>query len=115
MMGRSGIPLVFGIPDTKLIDSGRLSNPMAIADAISSAPSPGGLSINHPTLAAVVAQRLRQLINDPTLRPGTWLTERHLCEKLKIYLTALRVAYRMLSSYGLLALHPKRGANVVEL
>ena len=88
---------------------------MAIADAILAAPSPGALSINHPTLAAVVAERLRQLIIDGTLKPGTWLNERDLCEKLKISRTPLREAYRMLASDGLLALQPKRGAMVVEL
>ncbi|KGD87762.1 GntR family transcriptional regulator [Achromobacter sp. RTa] len=73
------------------------------------------LAINHPTLPAVVAERLRQLIIDGTFKPGTWLNERDLCEQLKISRTPLREAYRMLASDGLLALQPKRGAMVVEL
>ncbi|MGT2490639.1 hypothetical protein ACU4GD_09300 [Cupriavidus basilensis] len=33
------------------------------------------LAIDHPTLGAVVAERLRQLITDGTLVPGVWLNE----------------------------------------
>ncbi|CAB3664367.1 GntR family transcriptional regulator [Achromobacter marplatensis] len=73
------------------------------------------LAIRHPTLPAVVAERLRQLIIDGTLKPGTWLNERDLCDQLKISRTPLREAYRMLASDGLVALQPKRGAMVIEL
>ena len=73
------------------------------------------LAIHHPTLPAVVAEKLRQLIIDGTFKPGTWLNERDLCDQLKISRTPLREAYRMLASDGLLALQPKRGAMVIEL
>ncbi len=73
------------------------------------------LAINHPTLPAVVAEKLRQLIIDGTFKPGTWLNERDLCDQLKISRTPLREAYRMLASDGLVALQPKRGAMVIEL
>lgn len=88
---------------------------MDIADVSLTTTSPGDLTINHPTLAAVVADRLRQLIIDGTLKPGTWLNERDLCDKLKISRTPLREAYRMLAADGLLSLQPKRGAMVIEL
>jgi DNA-binding GntR family transcriptional regulator len=88
---------------------------MDSADVSLAAQSPGDLTINHPTLAAVVADRLRQLVIDGTLKPGTWLNERDLCDKLKISRTPLREAYRMLASDGLLSLQPKRGAMVIEL
>ncbi|CAM3692625.1 GntR family transcriptional regulator [Bordetella flabilis] len=74
-----------------------------------------GLAIHHPTLPAVVADRLRQLIVDGTLRPGTWLNERDLCDMLKVSRTPLREAYRILASDGLLSIQPKRGAMVIEL
>ncbi|HTK01729.1 MAG TPA: GntR family transcriptional regulator [Bordetella sp.] len=74
-----------------------------------------GFAINHPTLPAVVADRLRQLVVDGTLRPGTWLNERDLCDRLKVSRTPLREAYRILASDGLLHIQPKRGAMVVEL
>jgi DNA-binding GntR family transcriptional regulator len=74
-----------------------------------------GLAIHHPTLPAVVADRLRQLIVNGTLRPGTWLNERELCDMLKVSRTPLREAYRILASDGLLSIQPKRGAMVIEL
>lgn len=74
-----------------------------------------GLAIHHPTLPAVVADRLRQLIVNGTLRPGTWLNERDLCDLLKVSRTPLREAYRILASDGLLSIQPKRGAMVIEL
>ncbi len=48
------------------------------------------LAIHHPTLPAVVAEKLRQLIIDGTFKPGTWLNERDLCDQLKISRTPLR-------------------------
>jgi len=72
------------------------------------------LAIDHPTLAAVVAARLRQLITDGTLSPGTVLNERDLCERLRVSRTPLREAYRMLSADGLVSIQPKRGAVVIE-
>ena len=82
---------------------------------LASLSDPDSLAINHPTLPAVVADRLRQMIVDGTLRPGTWLNERELCDVLKVSRTPLREAYRMLASDGLLTIQPKRGAMVVEL
>jgi len=82
---------------------------------LASLSDPDSLAINHPTLPAVVADRLRQMIVDGSLRPGTWLNERELCDVLKVSRTPLREAYRMLASDGLLTIQPKRGAMVVEL
>ncbi|SHI18666.1 GntR family transcriptional regulator [Pollutimonas bauzanensis] len=82
--------------------------------ASSSDPLPDPLAINHPTLAAVVADKLRQLITDGTLKPGTGLNERDLCERLKVSRTPLREAYRILSADGLVSIQPKRGAVVIE-
>lgn len=75
---------------------------------------PDPLAIHHPTLAAVVADKLRQLITDGTLRPGTGLNERDLCERLNVSRTPLREAYRILSADGLVSIQPKRGAVVIE-
>lgn len=73
------------------------------------------LAIHHPTLAAVVAEKLRQLIIDGTLVPGVWLNERELCERLRVSRTPLREAYRILAADGLVMLLPKRGAQVIAL
>ena len=87
----------------------------AAPPAAASAGSPEDpLAIHHPTLAAVVADRLRRLITDGTLKPGLSLNERDLCERLKVSRTPLREAYRMLAADGLLEILPKRGAVVVE-
>ncbi|MBY4896810.1 GntR family transcriptional regulator [Cupriavidus sp. AU9028] len=67
------------------------------------------------TLAANVAERLRQLIIDGTLVPGVWLNERELCERLQVSRTPLREAYRVLAADGLVQLLPKRGAQVVAM
>ncbi|RTZ45412.1 GntR family transcriptional regulator [Candidimonas sp. SYP-B2681] len=72
------------------------------------------LAINHPTLAAVVADRLRQLIIDGSLKPGTALNERDLCDLLGVSRTPLREAYRILAADGLVSIQPKRGAMVIE-
>jgi len=76
--------------------------------------SPDPLTIHHPTLAAVVADKLRQFITDGTLKPGTGLNERDLCDRLKVSRTPLREAYRILSADGLVSIQPKRGAVVIE-
>ncbi len=72
------------------------------------------VAIDHPTLATVVAAKLRQLITDGTLSPGTVLNERDLCDRLRVSRTPLREAYRVLSADGLVSIQPKRGAVVIE-
>jgi DNA-binding GntR family transcriptional regulator len=73
------------------------------------------LAIDHPTLAIVVAERLRKLIASGELPPGARLNERSLCERLRVSRTPLREAYRILASEGLIEVLPKRGARVVEM
>lgn len=94
-------------------ERGRRTGGSAGSSAMTGAADP--LAIEHPTLAAVVADRLRQLITDGTLVPGVWLNERDLCERLRVSRTPLREAYRILASDGLVMLLPKRGAQVIEL
>jgi DNA-binding GntR family transcriptional regulator len=72
-------------------------------------------AIDHPTLPAVVAGRLRKLIADGELEPGARLNERELCELLKVSRTPLREAFRVLSAEGLVELTPKFGARVITL
>ncbi len=62
-----------------------------------------------------VAQRLRDMVMDGRLEPGTRLNERVLCEQLEVSRTPLREAYRMLATEGLLELLPNRGAIVAPL
>lgn len=71
--------------------------------------------IARSTLPEAVAERLRTLIIEGELRPGTKLNERELCERLGVSRTPLREAFRMLASDGLLVQLPNRGAQVVAL
>jgi len=67
------------------------------------------------TLPASVAERLRGLITEGELPPGTRLNERALCDRLGISRTPLREAFRLLAADGLVDLLPNRGATVVSL
>ena len=67
------------------------------------------------TLPASTAERLRDLITEGELAPGTRLNERALCDRLGISRTPLREAFRLLAADGLVELLPNRGATVVSL
>jgi DNA-binding GntR family transcriptional regulator len=67
------------------------------------------------TLPASTAERLRELITEGELAPGTRLNERALCDRLGISRTPLREAFRLLAADGLVELLPNRGATVVSL
>lgn len=67
------------------------------------------------TLPEAAAERLRTLIIEGDLPPGTKLNERELSERLGVSRTPLREAFRMLASDGLLLQLPNRGAQVVAL
>jgi DNA-binding GntR family transcriptional regulator len=68
-----------------------------------------------PTLPVGAAERLRELIIEGQLAPGTRLNERALGEQLGISRTPLREALRVLAAEGLVSLHPNRGAQVAQL
>jgi DNA-binding GntR family transcriptional regulator len=67
------------------------------------------------TLPPALAERLRELITEGVLAPGTRLNERALCERLGVSRTPLREAFRLLAAQGLIELTPNRGAQVVSL
>lgn len=75
----------------------------------------GGRGPAATTLPASTAERLRELIIEGELAPGTRLNERALCDRLGISRTPLREAFRVLAAEGLVALSPNRGAHVVRL
>ena len=70
---------------------------------------------DHATLPAAVAGRLRELITEGELAPGTRLNERSLGERLGVSRTPLREALRLLAAEGLVDVTPNRGAQVVTL
>ncbi len=67
------------------------------------------------TLPATVAERLRDMIIEGELPPGTRLNERSLCHRLGVSRTPLREAFRVLAAEHLVAITPNRGAQVVAL
>jgi DNA-binding GntR family transcriptional regulator len=73
------------------------------------------LPIARLTLPEAAAERLRTLIIEGELPPGTRLNERELSERLGVSRTPLREAFRMLAGDGLLVQLPNRGAQVVAL
>jgi len=72
-------------------------------------------AVDRQTLPAAAANRLRNLITEGELPPGTRLNERELCERLGVSRTPLREAFRLLSAEGLVQIQPNRGAQVVAL
>ncbi|MFC0134757.1 GntR family transcriptional regulator [Massilia eurypsychrophila] len=79
------------------------------------AAEPRAAGIDRQGLASAVTVRLRDMIIEGTLLPGTRLNERVLCEQLMVSRTPLREAFKVLAGEGLIELLPNRGAQVAEL
>ena len=62
-----------------------------------------------------VADRLRGLIFDGSLAPGSFIDEPALCEQLGISRTPLREALKVLTAEGLLRHEPRRGCFVNQI
>ena len=75
----------------------------------------GAQVVDHKTLPAAIAERLRTLVTEGDLLPGTRLNERALGERLGVSRTPLREAFRLLAAEGLIELQPNRGAVVAQL
>ena len=65
--------------------------------------------------AAVVADKLREMIITNRFAPGSPVRERALAEELQVSRTPLREALKILANEGLLVLNPRRGATVTVL
>lgn len=74
-----------------------------------------GMRIVRAALYDEVVQRLRQMIFEGELAPGSRVPERVLCEQFGISRTPLREALRALAAEGLIELAPHRGATVSKL
>src|ERR1700682_3902133 len=68
------------------------------------------LSLHDETVA-----RLRVMITEGDLLPGSRIAERELCDRFGISRTPLREALKVLASEGLIELLPHRGARVTRL
>lgn len=67
------------------------------------------------TMAETVADRLRKLIIDGQLPPGTTLRLAPLAQQLGVSIMPVREAFRLLESERLVVVTPRRGAVVAEL
>jgi DNA-binding GntR family transcriptional regulator len=72
-------------------------------------------SIDRKGLSAMVTDKLRSMIVEGVLGPGTRLNERVLCEQLHVSRTPLRDAFKTLAVEGLIDILPNRGAVVMQL
>ena len=71
--------------------------------------------IDRPTLHNVVVSRIRDMIIEGQLPPGTRIHEGQLGEQLGVSRTPLREALKVLAMEGLVELVPSRGALVRQL
>jgi DNA-binding GntR family transcriptional regulator len=71
--------------------------------------------ISRPLLLDEVVRRMREMIVDGSLMPGSRVPERQLCAQLGISRTPLREAFRVLAGEGLIVIQPHRGATVCKL
>ena len=67
------------------------------------------------TLAAQVAERIRQAILKQTLAPGSRINQYQLAEDLSVSLVPVREALKTLEAEGLVTITPRRGAFVTEI
>jgi DNA-binding GntR family transcriptional regulator len=71
--------------------------------------------IRRRTLHDELIERLRDMISEGDLAPGTRVSEKLLCLRFGVSRTPLREALKVLASEGLLDLLPNRGSVVAEL
>lgn len=76
---------------------------------------PAAAAIDRQGLASAVTAKLRDMIVEGVLPPGTRLNERVLCEQLVVSRTPLREAFKTLAVEGLIDLLPNRGAVVAQM
>ena len=67
------------------------------------------------TLHESLLERLRQMIQDGELAPGTRLSEQSLCERFGVSRTPLREALKILAADGYLDWRANRGIHVAEI
>ncbi|MBN8633811.1 MAG: GntR family transcriptional regulator [Anaerolineae bacterium] len=70
---------------------------------------------NRRTLAAQVAERIRQAILTRDLAPGSRVNQYQLAEDLNVSLVPVREALKTLEAEGLVTITPRRGAFVTEI
>jgi DNA-binding GntR family transcriptional regulator len=74
-----------------------------------------GAELENEPLSRLAISRIREMIVQGRLHPGSRVSERGLCEAFGISRTPLREALKVLASEGLVDLLPRRGARVTKL
>lgn len=80
-----------------------------------SLPMSSSLQVHKETLHDQVANRIRDLIIEEYLEPGSRVDEAELVEKLGVSRTPFREALRTLAAEGLVVIRPARGSIVRKL
>lgn len=86
-----------------------------VTEDASAPPEEQALRIERPTLHHAVVSRIRDLITEGKLAPGSRVHEGQLGEQLGVSRTPLREGLKVLASEGLVELVPGRGARVTTL
>jgi DNA-binding GntR family transcriptional regulator len=76
--------------------------------------TPDGRSPHRSTTQETIANRLRQLIVNRSLRPGERIVQSELAEQFGVSRTPIREALHKLASDGLVILSPHKGASVAD-
>ena len=74
-----------------------------------------GIAITNRSLHDQVASRIRDLIIEGTLEPGSRIDEAHVIEELGVSRTPFREALRTLAAEGLVIVRPSKGSIVRKL
>lgn len=73
------------------------------------------LPVRRLSLYEAVTERLREMVLEGELAPGSRISEKQLCEIFDVSRTPLREALKVLANEGLVELLPNRGAKVTEV
>jgi DNA-binding GntR family transcriptional regulator len=77
--------------------------------------SPRPTPLRRRSLYEAVTERLREMVLEGELEPGSRISEKELCEAFEVSPTPLRQALKVLVSEGLVEMLPNRGARVTEV
>ena len=72
-------------------------------------------SVKLDSVSKIVEERLKESIEDGTIKAGEKLTEQQICDEMQVSRTPVREAFRVLQVEGYLTYKPRFGVVVTEL
>lgn len=72
-------------------------------------------SVKIDSVSKIIEERLKEAIENGTIRAGEKLTEQLICDEMQVSRTPVREAFRMLQVEGYLTYKPRYGVVVTEL